>query len=163
MASKIVLIIKWKPQGQGEPTGHGFIYSLHLLIALGLFKVIIVSPVTEDLGCFVVTCGKYYISTSNGNVVSLTRNPCHLPRIRPCRPCGHMRCKSTGSSQEKKKFLKGSTGSEELLRSLTALCNHCSLPENKEQKLKEQKNKNMYRFAKLFCPKGCFALSRQEQ
>lgn len=84
MASKVVLIIKWKPQRQGEPTSHSFTYPHHLLFALGLFKVIIMSPVMEDLGRSVVTCGKHYISTSNAHVVSLRRNQCHLPRIRPC-------------------------------------------------------------------------------
>lgn len=50
MASKIVLIIKWKPQGQGEPSNYSFIYPPHPLFAQGLFKVIITSPVMEDYG-----------------------------------------------------------------------------------------------------------------
>lgn len=74
MASKIILIIKQKPQEQEEPTSHSFIFPHHLPFALGLFKVIIKSPVMEDWGRFVVACGKYYISTSNGNVVSLSGN-----------------------------------------------------------------------------------------
>lgn len=97
------------------------------------------SPVMEHLGCSVVTCGKYYISTSNVNVVSLSRNPCHLSRFRPCRPCGHTDLSLQGVCKgEKKKNLKR-IHSEELLSPLTALCNHCLSPKKKGKK----KDKNL--------------------
>lgn len=102
MASKVVLIIKWKPQRQGEPTSHSFIYPHHLLFSLGLFKVIIMSLVMEDLGCSVVTCGKYYISTSNAHVVSLSEETHVISLELDHVPCGHLRLKSTGTSQGKK-------------------------------------------------------------
>lgn len=134
----------------------GCIYPHHLLFALGLFKVLIMSPLMGDLGSFVVTCGKYYISTSNVHVFSLSRNWCHLPRIRPYCPCGHLRFKSTGSPQEKKKkIFKWSMEREELLRPLIVLCNHGSTPQNKQKNKKLKKNMDwfviLFWFQSLFC------------
>lgn len=161
MASKVVLIIKWKPQRQGEPTSHSFIYPHHLLFSLGLFKVIIMSLVMEDLGCSVVTCGKYYISTSNAHVVSLRRNPCHLPRIRPCSLwASKTEVHRDFSRKKRKKFLKWSPKREELLRPLIVLCNHCSSPKHKEQKHVLICN---FILQYYFGPEVCFALSMQEQ
>lgn len=104
------------------------------------------SLVMEDSGCSVVTCGKYYISTSNAHVVSLRRNRCHLPRIRPCSLwASKTEVHRDFLRKKRKKFLKWSPKREELLRPLIALCNHCSSPKHK------QKNKNMYWFVILFC------------
>lgn len=49
----------------------------------------------EGLGCFVLTCGKYYRFASHVNVVSLSGSQGHVANIWPCPPCGHRGCKSS--------------------------------------------------------------------
>ena len=125
----------------------------------------------EDLGCFVVTCGKYYISTSNAHVVSLRRNQCHLPRIRPCSLWASKTevYREFSRKKEKKNPLNNPQRGKsylDLQQCFVIIAHHQDANKRtKTYRAKEQKRALIRNFISQYYlgPEVCFALSMQEQ